>query len=330
MIQRVLVSSLNWDHPQTGQIHAFRGIFGEIAEYDYLEQRRRKVSDAHNNEALLRLATAFKPDWCWFQLQETGVIKAETLAKIKAALPKCVLSHWMGDMRTSVPPYLASISRETHLTLCSSVGQIPVFMAAGAKRALYSQIGLDINEDVLGIPNWNPPFRIPDVVFCGNFYGSTFPGSPARLEAVSTLLQAGIDIGIVGGGWPRGYPVVGKCEVKQQTHVYRRAKVALSVNNFNNVELFYSDRHLIALASGTPLVSKYVPGLEKEFENGKHLLWYETSAQLVAAVRVLLSDEALRKKIGHNGRAEAIKNHTWNSRILALLPHIEEEAAKLR
>lgn len=329
MIQRILLVPLHWDHPQQGMSHAFRGIFPTVAEYDYLEQRRKKVSDGQNNEVFLSAATSFRPDWCFLQLQETGVLKATTLAKLRAALPKTVLSTWMGDMRSSISPYLASIIKECHLTLCSSVGQIPMFMAAGARKALYSQIGLDFNEDVLGIPNWTPPFRIPDVVFCASYYGVAFPGSPARLEAVSALLAAGIDVAVVGGAWPRGYPVVGKCGVKQQTHVYRRAKVALSVNNFNDVELFYSDRHLIALASGTTLVTKYVPGLEKEFENGKHLFWYETPDQLVATVKLLLGDENLRKQVGRQGRAEAIKNHTWHSRILSLLPHVEEEASKL-
>lgn len=329
MIRKVLVSSINYDHPQRGLIHAFRGIFGEVAEYDFLERQRQRASVAAINEELVNLAVSFKPDLCFFQLQETGIIKAEAIARIKTALPKSPVVHWMGDMRMTVPPYLASISRECHVTLCSSVGQIPAFMAAGAKRTLYSQVGLDWHEDVMGIPDWAPTFRVPDVVFLGNYYGATFPGSPERILAVATLLREGIDVGIVGTGWPKGSPVVGRCEVKQQTHVYRRAKVALSVNNFNDVELFYSDRHLIALASGTPLVSRYVPGLEREFDHGKHLLWFKTQEDLVAAVKGLLGDENFRRRVGREGRAEAIKNHTWFSRILALLPVVEEEAQKL-
>ncbi|RPH34199.1 MAG: hypothetical protein EHM90_06070 [Chloroflexi bacterium] len=235
----------------------------------------------------------------------------------------------MGDMRASVGPYIGAMSKECHLTLTSSVGQIAAFQAAGARRTLYSQVGLDWAEDVMGEPAWEPPFRIPDVVFCSNYYGSAFPGSPERVEAVAALLHAGIDVGVVGQGWPRGFPVVGKCGVKQQTHVYRRAKVALSVNNFNDVELFYSDRHLIALASGTPLVSRYVPGLEREFTNGRHLLRYSTPGELVESVRSLLGSEDLRRRIGRQGRAEAIRSHTWFSRILSVLPHVEEEAATL-
>lgn len=329
MIQKVLLATINYDHPQNGIYHAFKGIFREVQHYDFLDRRRNKVRDREINDGFIRLATAFVPDWIFLQLQETGVIYPSTLAKIKAALPKTILSHWMGDMRTTVSTYLAGVSSECHLTLASSVGQLPMFMAAGAKRALYSQIGLDFEEDVLGLPHWNPPFKVPDVVFCGNYYGPAFPGSPERILAVQTLLGAGIDVGVVGGRWPSGIRVVGSCEVKQQVHVYRKAKVGLSVNNFNDVELFYSDRHLIALASGTPLVTRYVPGLEREFENGKHLLWYKTQEELVAAVKSLLGDEALRKSIGREGRAEAIRNHTWFKRILSLMPYAEEEAAKL-
>jgi glycosyltransferase involved in cell wall biosynthesis len=239
-----------------------------------------------------------------------------------------VVTHWTGDARPSVSPYLASICKATHVTFASSFGGLEQFKAAGARRAEYLQIGLDWAEDVMGEPDWVPPFRVPDVVFVGGYY-SHFPGAAQRVEAVRALQEAGIDVGIVGGAWPAGFPVVGKCEVKQQHHVWKRAKVALNVNNFNNIVGYYSDRQLIAMASGTPVVCYAIPGLGLEFEHGKHMLSYRTNEELVSAVKMLLSDEATARRIGRAGRAEVIKNHTWFNRILQAIPIVEEIQAAL-
>lgn len=325
MIQKVLLSTINYDHPQNGMLQAFRSIFGSqnVQDYDYLELKRHRQSDSVINQELISVVQKTQPDWIWFQLQETGIIKPDTIEKLKQASPKTIISIWNGDCRARLSPYVEGTVRACHLALISNVGQISLFREAGAPNVRYCQVGMDFVEDIQGLPPWIPNFRVPEVVFCANYYGSNFPGSAARLAGVQALRNAGIDIGVVGKGWPVGSAVVGRCGVKQQFSVYQKAKVALSINNFNDVELFYSDRHLSAMASGIPLVTRYVPGLEEEFENGQHCLWYKDEAELIKYVQTLLEDEALRKKIGFQGRAEVIRKHTWFSRILDVIPTIE-------
>lgn len=325
MISRVLLSTINWDHKQQGMIDAFVKVFGgaNVHDFDYLQEQRDGRSIQEINERFIVAAKAFDPAWIWLQVQETDILKASTLARLKSILPKCVITSWMGDCRETVSPYLASICQQVHLKLISSVGQMGMYMAAGAKEVRYLQIGLDWTEDVLGLPPWTPTFRIPDVVFCGAYYGSKYPGTVDRVNGVMALKNAGIDIGIVGNGWPAGYPVVGTCTVKQQHHIWKRCKVALNINHFQTIQNYWSDRQIIAMASGTPLVCHYIPGLESEFENGKHCLWYQNEAELVGHVRRLLSDKALAARIGAAGREEVIKNHTWEARIKDVLPDIE-------
>lgn len=324
-IKRVFLSSINYDHAQKGMIHDFAKVFGgaNIQHFDFLQEQRNGRSLGEINDRFVAAAKAWNPDWIFGQFQESNVIQASAIARVKQALPKCVTSHWMGDCRTTVSPYLGSICREAHLSLISSVGQTGLFMAAGAKEVRYLQIGLDWEEDVLGIPAWTPPFRIPEVMFCGGFYGSLYPGTIERVNAILALKKAGIDIGIVGNGWPAGFPVMGTCGVKQQHHVWKRCKVGLNVNHFNDIQSYYSDRQLIAMASGKPLVCKYIPGLENEFENGRHCLWYYDEAELVRHVKKLLADPALSQRIGAAGREEVITKHTWEARIKDVLPDIE-------
>lgn len=329
-IERVLLATINADHPQKGMIQAFKKVFGDenVFDFDYCELSRRRIPNPAINDKFFFEATRVKPDWVWLQVQDTGILDHRAVSSLRESLPNCVVTHWTGDLRPEVSPYMSSFSKVCHITLASSVGQLPKFRAAGAPNARYLQIGLDWDEDVLGLPEWEPPFRVPDVVFCGNHYGRSFPGTKDRVLAVETLINAGIDIGVVGGGWPKNFPTVGMCHVKQQHHVWKRAKIALNVNNFNDVEGYYSDRQIISMASGTPLVCRYIPGLEKEFSQEVHCLWYEEPKELLDHVARLLGDPALRKQIGEAGKEEVIKNHTWESRIRCLLPEIERAASR--
>ncbi len=330
MIRKVMMGVINYDHPQVGQLQAFTSVFGKenILDFDYVKMADRVGVDETNREFIDR-ACYWQPDWIWLQLQMTKIIKPASITEVRARLPKTVISHWMGDCRASVDPYLADACKVTHLTLVSNVGHLPMYFASGAKKVRYCQIGLDWDEDVMGVPAWTPPFRVPEVVLLGNHYGNAYPGTPQREEAIRTLIDAGIDAGVVGSGWPAWAKPAGHCHVKQQYHVWTRAKVGLCVNNFNDVELHYSDRQIISMASGTPIVAFEVPGLRREFEDGEHCLMYRTQEQLVSGVRRLLESEPLRRRIGAAGRARVMRDHTWWNRIFDVLPVVEEIRSSL-
>lgn len=328
-VRKILLLPLNYDHPQRGMDHAFTSLFGAswVKTFDYLPMRCAGTSDEMVNKAFFDTALEWKPDWIWMHLQDTGVIAASAIDGVKKALPKSVITHWTGDLRPQVSDYLSSICKVTDLTLISSTGQIPMFEKAGAKQVRYCQIGLDWEEDVLGTTVWAESFKVPDVIFIGNNYRA-FPGSMERERAVGELMKAGIDVGVVGGGWAGGFPVIGTCTVKEQVHVWKKAKVGLSISNIFDVERYYSDRQLISMASGTPIITRTFPGIDEEFSE-EETLRYEAAHQLPPLVKHLLADDALRARIGARGRQKVISEHTWFHRILDLLPLIEKIKATL-
>lgn len=328
MIQRVVTATLNYDHPQRGMNQAFQGIFGpgNVVDFDYLGLERQGVSIERINSEFYAQCMSLRPDWIWLQVQDSPVLKAETMLSLRHQLPDVVITHWTGDARPTICDSLADMCKATNVTFASSVGGLGAFRSAGAKRAEYLQIGLDWEEDVLGFPQWEPPFKVPRVVFIGSNYKQIFPGSTQREEAIRALQRAKIDVGVVGNGWDvKDWPCVGTCKVKQQHHVWRKALVGLSINNYNELESYYSDRQLISMASGTPIVCYAVPGLEREFVDRRHCMFYRTTDELVRAVGELLGDPALRRSIGHAGRHEVIQHHTWFSRVLQALTIVEEE-----
>ena len=325
-IQRVLVCPLHYSHRQEGQLLGFREAFAgraEVREFDFMGHHRRGLAAG---EVLLQEARDFSPDWIWLQVQGSGVITGAIVERIRNALPRCLITHWMGDARLTVPQDLAQLCKATHATLISSTGQFELYRAAGAQRVDYVQIGLDWDEDVIGRPAWEPPFRVPEVVFCGGHYGHVpdfKQGTRARIATISALMRAGVDVGVVGRGWPAAIPTVGECHVKQQHHVYRRAKVALSINHFNDIARYYSDRHLIAMASGTPVVAWKVPDMELEFTSYTDCLFASGEIGIVDQVKWLLANRDKATAIGAVGRAKVIRDHTWTARIRELAPKID-------
>lgn len=320
IVKKVLALVLNYDHQQRGQTNALRQVFGgdNVMVLDYLH-----IPEAETQ--FVEACRAFQPDWVWMQLQDTNVISAETIERARKAWPEAVFTHWTGDYRPSVSPYMAAVSRACDATLISSRGQLAQFFHQGAREVSYVQIGLDWEEDVLGQPEWTPPFKVPEVVFIGNYYadGPWPKGTAERLEAVRALQRARLDFGVVGTGWPADVRVVGTCTVKQQHHVWKRAKVCVNVNHANDVESYYSDRLLIAMASGTPVVTKYVPGLEREFAEGEELAWFDEADELVRHVKHYLENKVEAREVGRAGRQTVMRNHSWYARFVDLLPEIE-------
>ena len=323
MISSVLMSTINSSHPQRGMMHAFRGIFGNayVNEFDYLAHQRQGMDVARINTEFYEKARVTQPDWIWLQLQDTNVLTPDTLRRVREMLPNTTITHWTGDCRPEVSPYLSSICAATHISFISSVGQLPMFRKAGAAEAHYLQIGVDWAEDVVGEPGWLPPFDVPDVVFCGNYYAHRFPGTVEREDVVRALQAAGINVGIVGNGWPEEFPVVGRCHVKQQAHVYRRAKVGLNINNFNGVERFYSDRQLISMVN-VATACWAVPNLLAEFAPTECAM-FESPDEAVEVVSDLLDDAGHRRSMYLKGRATIIRNHTWLNRVLDALATVE-------
>lgn len=335
MIRKVLAATINYDHFQTGMMHALEGIFGEeqVEHFDYLENERMGGSHTEINENFLQACEDVRPDWIWLHLQDTNIITAQTLRLARTILPECVITHWTGDCRPTVSDYLASLCEATHLTFVSSIGQLPMFQAAGAKDPHYLQIGVDWDEDVLGLHGgnaWVPPFEVPDVVFCGNYYGDRFPGTKDREDAIQLLMENGINVGVIGGTWPEWAPSLGQCHVKDQAQVYRRCKIALAVNNFNDIERYYSDRLLIAMANCATVAYGF-PGYADEFRDWRAALWYNRGdmSELLVHVRTLLDDDKRRAEVKERGRREVLSNHTWFNRFLDILPLVEKEQARL-
>lgn len=327
-VRKILAGAIN---PEGGMVQGFRAVFGaeNVWSFDHAGLSKAGVPRAEISSSFVEAARQHQPDWVWLQIHDRDTLLPEAIQEVKNLLPSCVVTHFMGDYRPVIGELLASIAQVCHLALVSNEDQPKDFVEAGAPEAMYCPIAADWSEDILGIPDWDPPFRVPDVVFCGSNYGDVFPGTKDRETAARYLMDSGLDFGIVGKGWPSNFPMVGHCSRNQQVQIYRRAKVVLSINNYNTVRRYYSNRQFVALASGRPVVVKTVPGIQDDFKDGEDCVFYTKPKHLPKIVESILEDPTWAYQLGCGGRSVVLERHTWFSRILKVLPRIEMIAGRI-
>jgi hypothetical protein len=294
---------------------AFRNVFGasNTWTFDFLQHYANNPSHSAINKMLLSVADKFKPDVIHMQLQETLIIWPETLRELRSK--KIILTHWCGDQRPGEIAGLLDIAQYFDLVLLSNddKNRHHEHKKAGARDCKYWQVGYEGKSR----PQEPIKFTVPEIVFCGGNYGlDRFPHSRERYEMVYALQEAYRDrFGVVGNGWPTNIRVVGKCYLRQQPQIYEMARVAVAQNHFNDIPLYYSDRLLEAIGSGTPVVARYVPRLEEEFTDNIDCLFWKTIPRLITLIGELLENKPQATIIGHRGRENVLNNHTYIARV---------------
>jgi len=321
---KLLYLPLHADEYPTGTLEAFCSAIGRenVRDFDYLPMANH-LSNGAINRMLLEEIRGWRPDVVHMQLQETGIISAETLAAIRRLEDPPLLTTWMGDCRVSVPPYAAAVSAQCDVVFVSSVGQIESYRSVIKRPVRYWQIAADFARDFDfgGTPPQLP--HIPAIVFSGRYYGPAFPDSHERL-AVCRALASGLDFAVVGSGFPGDIPCLGEWPRCVQRWIYKQARLTIGVNNFNHIRLFYSERQVQAMASGTCHLCWRVPGLETEFVDGYDCVMFESSDECVALARRLLDDPVTCERIGRQGRARVWNEHSWPVAVGQYLRMIRE------
>lgn len=88
-----------------------------------------------------------------------------------------------------------------------------------------------------------------------------------------------------------------------------------------------------ALAMGRPLLTNRASeanGLLDLFEDGKHLIAYDSDEDLVDKVRRYLDDESAREALARQGREEVLQRHTYSHRVEEILAIVRRHFPDIR
>jgi len=253
-----------------------------------------------------------KPDWVYLRIHK-DILNPKYISLAKQANPNTIFSNWTGDVRAVPKPPFVEIGKVVDTSLIVSRGQIDQYKKCGLKDVRFVQAGTLINRFFRKSDKERKELNNKlshDIVFCANNCGN-FPGHKLRNEVVNKLIQKyGKKFALYGRGWPSGDYNRGVSPYDEQNNIYNGSKIAISINNFNNVEMYFSRRQLNAMACGTLTVSCYIPGLEEYFENGKDLVWFNTPDECMDLVDYYLKNQDLAEKIALNGAKKVREEHS--------------------
>lgn len=89
------------------------------------------------------------------------------------------------------------------------------------------------------------------------------------------------------------------------------AKIGLSVNIANDVQLYHSDRYINIPAGGTFTLAKRVPGYELLFKDGIHMKYFDSADEFFDLADWYLKHDDERKKIADAGMEQAHKEFNF-------------------
>lgn len=107
--------------------------------------------------------------------------------------------------------------------------------------------------------------------------------------------------------------ITGEGQTKDQHWVYNQTKINLAFSF--PMQEGTSNRLYNILASGGFCLTRYYPGMEKQFKNHKHLAWFHSNDEAIKMIKYYLENEEERKKIAHQGYELYQLKHTASERL---------------
>lgn len=318
---KVLFLPLNsGDSRQDGVVEAFEENGCTVKVFDYFENYLNSKNPTKIRNDLIEIARDFQPDLIHLQIQHTTVIDGETIRKVREVVPNAVISNWTGDVRNYIPQTYKDIARYSDYNLISSVGQIENFKKEIGKQILYWQIGY--NPKLYTPTSYNSDSFDYDAIFIGHYNNKEgYPGTSERVKACKLLRENfGTRFALYGSGaWPRECKTKGSIDQRTVSELYKRSICSVSVSHYNDIENYFSDRLLMCMASGRPVVCYRFPKYEDYFVNMCDLVIANTIEEIPDKVRMLKNNKDLANYIGKSGAAKVFAEHTYYSRVKELL-----------
>jgi hypothetical protein len=166
---------------------------------------------------------------------------------------------------------------------------------------------------------YTPTTPKEDVIFVGSkTYHPEWPYRPKLINFLSKTYGTRFNLyGREGLGIVRGHDL---------NNLYASTKVVVGDTlcpNFNYPD-YWSDRIYETIGRGGFLIHPYINGLEKEFEDKKHVVFYEYNNlnQLQELINYYLEHDAEREEIRRSGHELVKNNYTYKNRWEAILKEL--------
>ncbi len=261
-------------------------------------------------KALLDACRSDPPEFVFLHIQRPGVIDEDLLKTIKTLYNPYII-NFTYDVARPMPPWFFEIGEYVDLTLVSSEDDVDILSSNGITAGFISP-GYD---DEIFTPIGEKLFN-GDIVFMGNNYHEEqgFPLTKYRSDMVDFLKEIYQDrFKVYGNQWKYND---GNFMYKEfdEAAVYRGCKMAINISHFE-LEQYSSDRIFRIMGTGAFCLSKWYPGIEKDFSNGIHLRVWKNFEELRSLIDHYTIHEDERNRIAKAGQEYIQQTSTWKHRM---------------
>lgn len=179
------------------------------------------------------------------------------------------------------------------------------FVFCAQKRAVEK-----MKNDGIANPIWLPhavePQAYPKFDLLTKTYDVCFVGhlnSENRIDALDALLQE----------FPNFY--YGQRLFDEAARKYAESKVCFNISMLDDINM----RTFEVMATGSFLLTNWIPTIEELFEDGKHLVLYRSEEEMIDKAKYYVAHDDEREKIAQAGYEEVMKNHTIQNRVNRIL-----------
>ena len=313
------------DWEAQSNVHGMMKAYGRVSTLEAFDYRwlARYYGQRLMNQMLIQAAQWYQPDLV--HLGKAESVSGNAIKEIKESTESCVI-HFYGDFRWETKPHVVAIGKYADCTLLYHKDEtiIQNYRDRGVRQVGFWWVGTD--PEVF-YPR--PREKRYDVIFMAN-NADFLKGHQKRRDLIEAIIAKDINLDLFGRGWDylsdienaHLHPFVNDEEFAQACS---GAKITLGFNAVNDVRMYASWRRpLNSMASGAFHLTRYFPGLEDVFENGKHLVWFHSIPEAIDQIEYYLAHDREREKIASAGRQEVLMHHTWDDRIADMLDYMEQ------
>lgn len=186
-----------------------------------------------------------------------------------------------------------------------SVAKKADFVFVGQKEAV-ERMKADGIPNPIWLPHAVEPLAYPKFDLLQKKYDVCFVGhinSPNRIEALDRLFAE----------IPNFY--YGQQLFEGAARKFAESKIVFNIAMTDDINM----RCFEAMATGSFLLTNWIPTIEDLFEDGKHLVLYRNLDEMVEKAKYYIAHDDEREKIAQAGYEEVMKNHKIQNRVDVIL-----------
>lgn len=242
---------------------------------------------------LILLAGEYRPEFIFSFKDECP--SAQTINEIKSVSPGTKFVLMFGDYREKPHEMLVRMQPHIDVLLLTSqdAGQRSIYSRVGYKRIgfYYGTVG----PQSAGL---KPQEYEPNTIFFGgNRYPGQFPLSGERDMLLRAVHNAfGKALRMRGTGWESGYGSSPMVKGLPYHTEIRKHTLSLGINHYDGRK-YYSGRTIISVSMGRLHITRYIPGMEEDFQNHYNIVWFNSIPEALDVIRFYLQHDEARERV---------------------------------